>query len=557
MVNIRFLPSRHSIQVEAGTTILEAARRAGALIEAPCNGAGTCGKCRVKLAERFRPFVRSGGEHHLTAEDEADGWVLACESVVTGHIEVEIPQGISSHSLQIISHGLARPVVVKPFFTKAYDHKAGETRIIAGGDVVAIEPGDRSARLFGVVVDIGTTTLVASLVDIGSGEERATASALNPQSLHGQDVLSRIKFASEPAGREQMHTELIREINRLIGQVAATAAIDCGDIAEVIFSGNTCMLHLATDTDPSSLGKHPYRPVITGGNHVRAHALGLAVAPYGLVYLPPILSAYVGADITAGILAAGLSEQQGVTLFVDIGTNGEMVLAVDGAMAAASTAAGPAFEGMNITCGMRAGRGAIERFYVEADGAVTIKTIEEAAPAGICGSGLLDIAGELVACGVIDKRGRFVRPDRSTLPEALRERVIACEGKPAFRIAGDIVLTQKDVRQIQLAKGAIRAGVELLLRSRGVEADQVDRVFIAGSFGYHLQARSLIQIGLLPEVFDGKIEFLGNTSKTGGQALLLNGDLRRQLEALVPSVEVIELADYGDFDQVFVGCLGF
>ncbi|MZP29930.1 DUF4445 domain-containing protein [Heliobacterium undosum] len=556
-MHILFLPSRDSIQVEAGTTILQAARRAGVLIEAPCNGAGTCGKCKVRLAERFRPFAQPGGTHHLTPEAEAEGWVLACEALVTGDIEVEIPQRISTQSLKIISHGQARPVAIDPFFAKAYDDAAGETRVLAGGALVATEPGDRTDRLFGLVVDIGTTTLVASLVHMVSGVELAAASSLNPQSLHGQDVLSRIKFTSDPAGRALMHRELIGEINRLITQVTEAAAVERGDIAEVVFSGNTCMLHLATDTDPTSLGKHPYRPVITGGNHVRAEALGLDVAAYALVYLPPILSAYVGADITAGMLAAGLAELPGVTLFVDIGTNGEMVLAVDGAMAAASTAAGPAFEGMNITHGMRAGRGAIERFRLESDGAVTVKTIEEAEPTGICGSGLLDIAGELAAHGVIDKRGRFVRPDGSKIPEALRERLNTCDGKPVFQIAGDIVLTQKDVRQIQLAKGAIRAGVELLLRSKGVRPEDVDRVFIAGSFGYHLQARSLIQIGLLPDAFEGKIQFLGNTSKTGGQALLLNGDLRRELEASVSSVEVIELADYGDFDQVFVGCLGF
>ncbi|HOP39745.1 MAG TPA: ASKHA domain-containing protein, partial [Geobacteraceae bacterium] len=401
------------------------------------------------------------------------------------------------------------------------------------------------------------TTLVAALVDLASGREIATASALNPQSRKAQDVLSRIHFASEETGLQTMHADLVEEINRLTADLSRQSGLDSRHIYEMVYSGNTCMLHLATGTSPASLGRYPYTPLIRGGRHVAAAGQGLNIADNALVYLPPVISGYVGADLTSGILATGLHRRKGTTLLVDIGTNGEMILARNGELRATSTAAGPAFEGMNISCGMRAGSGAVEYFAVDGDG-LTLRTIGNARATGICGSGLLDIVGELVAHGVIGGNGRFVDPDRTPhLPASLKERLVPREGKPNFQVTEDVFLSQKDIRQVQLAKGAIRAGIEFLLQDSGIAAAQVDRVLIAGSFGYHLREKSLLNLGLLPKEFAGRIDFVGNTSKTGGQALLLNQGLRDEMTALVTAVEVIELANFPDFDRVFVKCLGF
>ncbi|WP_328597314.1 ASKHA domain-containing protein [Heliobacterium mobile] len=556
-VNVVFQPLNRTVQVEKGVTILQAARLAGVLIESPCNAVGTCGKCKVKLDQTSRSSIRPYGLHHLSPEEEEQGYVLSCEAEVLGDILVDVPSRSHGTELKILSHGQSVEVTPETYFQKRYEPKDDRTFVFAGDELVGLEQSNTEDQKYGLAVDIGTTTIVVSLVDLGSGQEIASASALNPQSLHAQDVLSRITFASTKRGLMMMYSELINELNRLIERVTEKSIVNREHIYEVIFSGNTCMIHLATGKDPAPLGKYPYIPEFTGAVHLSASEHHLGVSPFGLIYVPPVISAYVGADITSGILASQLHQQKGITLFVDIGTNGEMALAVEGKLSATSTAAGPAFEGMNITCGMRAGAGALEFFQIEDDKTITTKTIGDQEPVGICGSGLLDIVGELVANGVIDKNGRFVKPESTLLPASLKERLQLRDGKRVFQISRQVYLTQKDVRQVQLAKGAIRTGIDLLLRSKGITSDAVDRVLIAGSFGYHLRAKSLIHLGLLPDSFDGKIEFIGNTSKTGAQAFLMNQSLRKEMEKGVTEIEVIELANYGDFEQVFVRSLGF
>lgn len=557
MAKVHFFPADVSVEAERGTTILQAALKAGVVLESPCNGEGTCGKCKVKLQPQYLACIVEEEGHRLTKAEKAEGFVLSCQAKIQDDIQVEVVPQQKNHTLQILSRGKSLEVELAGLIAKVYDEEKQNTQVWADDRLLGTEKGDTVQQNLGVVVDIGTTTLVASLININNGEEVETASSLNPQSLHAQDVLSRIKLASEPEGLELMYSGVVKEINGLIASVAKKAGVNPQHIYEVIFSGNTCMLHLATGVNPESLGKHPYIPQVRGGNHVGAAEHGLKIAPFGLIYLPPIVSAYVGADITSGILAADIKGQKGVTLFVDIGTNGEMVIGVDGRLAAASTAAGPAFEGMNITHGMRAGDGAIELFEISPEGQITLETIGNAPAVGICGSGLLDIVGELVANGVIGKTGRYVAPERTDLPQNLKERMVKKEGKPVFLVAPGVWLTQKDVRQVQLAKGAVRAGIEFLLKASEISAEQVDRILIAGSFGYHLRAKSLLNIGMLPQEFADRIEFVGNTSKTGGEALLLNTDCREKISQIVEDIEVLDLAAYENFDKVFVECLGF
>jgi uncharacterized 2Fe-2S/4Fe-4S cluster protein (DUF4445 family) len=556
MVNVNFLNNK-SIEVEKGSTILEAARKAGVLIESPCNAVGICGKCKVRIASgNLGDVVQSDDQHHVTDEEKAEGYVLACQSKVQGDIDVEIISENLNKTLEILNEGKIFDIEIDSFIKKIY-RKDGKTYIYAGKKIIGEESGDTSKLNYGIVVDIGTTTLVASLADINTGRELKSVSALNPQSLHAQDVLSRIKFASDEKGLNIMYSGIIEEINNLIEKILSESNVDRENIYEVIFSGNTCMIHLAAGVNPNSLGKYPYTPEIRGGNYLKASDHNLNISQIGLIYLPPIISAYVGPDITSGVLASRLQDQIGTTLFVDIGTNGEMVISRDGDLSATSTAAGPAFEGMNITCGMRAATGAVEYFNIGEDGTVEIRTINNGKPIGICGSGLLDIIGELVANGVILKSGRFKSSGIESLPENLRNRLVKKEGKAVFKIAEDVFLYQKDIRQVQLAKGAVRSGIEFLMKSKKVSAEKVDRVLIAGSFGYHLRAKSLLNIGLLPKAFEGKIDFIGNTSKSGGQAFLLNKNYRKEMEELVTKVEVVELSNGEDFDKVFVKCLSF
>ena len=555
MVEIEFLPDDRSVRVPAGTTVLEAARLAGVLVEAPCNGAGTCGKCRVNLMvpDPQKDPSKHGPAGNRTSRES----VLACQTEAWSDWVVEISPNGEDNTGTILNHGENLALERNPFVTKQYCPETDRTVVYAGGTQVGSEAGDTQRENFGVVVDIGTTTLVASLVDVPTGREILSVSALNPQTSHGQDVLSRIRIASEPAGLSLLYASITETIGEMIGQLADETGIDPTRIYEVVYSGNTCMLHLAAPEDPRSLGKYPYRPVLVGGDSVPATGHHLGISEFGLLYRPPIVSAYVGADITSGILAAHLHVRPGSTLLVDIGTNGEMVLAVDGRMTATSTAAGPAFEGMNIACGMRAGKGAIERFEISPGGDVKIETIGDGPATGICGSGLMDIVAELVAHGVIDPNGRLKSPGNSDLPHPLVARLQQRDGKTVFVLSDGVFLSQKDIRQVQLAKGAVRAGIEYLLASQNIDAASIDRVLIAGSFGYHVRVGSLITIGLLPAEFAPKVEVVGNTSQSGGRAFLLNRDYRLGMAEAVSRISVLELANHPDFEKVFIQCLRF
>lgn len=543
-----------SLTVASGASLLEAARQGGMLVESPCNGTGTCGKCKVRIVQPESLIQPAGASPRISAEERRQGIVLACTTLVDRDLTVEVSSRQDSRNVRIIQHGVSRAIAVDGAVSKRYDTVRNSTEVWAGGRLLGLEAADTARECYGLVVDIGTTTLVTALFDLSSGRELGAVSSLNPQSYQAQDVLSRIKFASTAQGLAVMHTDFIGVLNRLIDDLTMQTGIAASRIYEIVFSGNTCMLHLALGVSPAAMGKYPYTPEFRGGSQHLAGHYEISVSPLAQIYVPPIMSAYVGADITSGILAARLQQQQGLTLFVDIGTNGEMVLADNGKLIATSTAAGPAFEGMNIENGMRAAPGAVERFAITGNGSVELKTIGGQKPIGICGSGLLDIVGELVKHGLIQKTGKL-QPS-SSRPE-FAGRLLKKEGKTVFQVAAGVFLSQKDIRQVQLAKGAVSAGIEALLAKHGVRPEMVDRVYIAGSFGYHLNPESLINIGMLPPDFHHKIEFLGNTSKTGGQAFLLNYPSRREISEVVAAVEVLELATIEHFDKLFVKCLSF
>lgn len=553
MPTVHFTKQNISLTVAEEANLLDAARRAGITIDAPCDGSGTCGKCRVKLRAESSQSWKEADHKFISQAAREDGSVLACQTSVHGDVEVEI-EDAASGDLKILSGGRALEVAIEPYVRKRFDPSATATTVEIGSSRF-FEAGDTAGKVYGLAVDIGTTTLVVSLVDLRSGGEVAVASSLNPQANYGQDVLSRIKLASKPEGLEKLHRELIQELNRKIAEITAESGISAEYIYEAVFSGNTTMLHLAAGVNPASLGKYPYVPALRGGDHLEAKQIGLAISRHALVYLAPIMSAYVGGDISCGMLATRLAEQSGVVLFVDIGTNGEMVLIANGRLIATSTAAGPALEGMNITCGMRASRGAVEMVALTDEG-MEIKTIGKSAPVGLCGSGLLDVVGELAAQGGVDKSGRF-QTNGSTRAKAWWKQWESIDGKAVFRIAGPVYLSQKDVRQVQLAKAAIRSGIELLLKANQLTANDVGRVLIAGSFGFHLRTASLINLGLLSPEFGDRVEFVGNTSKTGAQALLLNAQLRETMQECVRQVEVVELANDPAFQKVFVRALSF
>ena len=557
MVRIRFLPEDKVVDVEQGLTILEAAQRAQVVIESPCNGAGICGKCRVRLPGLAPGAVRESASSRISDEDEGVGFYSACHTEVYADLTVERLDGEGRRLIEVLKEGESLPVLLDPFVRKEFLERERETHVYAGQTRVTVEQGDTRDRTFGLAVDIGTTTLVASLIDLTTGQELSSVSSLNPQSLHAQDVLSRIKRASTDEGLRLMHMSFAVELNRMVGQMTATTGVKRENIYEAVYSGNTCMLHLACAVDPGSLGRHPYKPSLNGDEHLPASVVGLSIAPEGLVYLPPIISGFVGADITSGILATGFHADEATTLFADIGTNGEMVLCHRGRLLAASAAAGPAFEGMNISCGMRARVGAVEEVVIDPAGSMTVKTVGGAEATGICGSGLLDAIAGLVRHGLVTREGRLLQSGEGNGGSPVASRLGERNGSRAFFLTDSVYVSQKDVRQVQLAKGAMRTGIEFLLKHAGVEAWQVDSVLVAGAFGYHARVQSLVDVGLLPESFLGKIRLVGNTSKSGGIAYLLDRESRGRMRSVAERTKVIELADCAGFDRAFVHSLAF
>ncbi|MDR3175131.1 MAG: ASKHA domain-containing protein [Desulfovibrio sp.] len=538
---VRFFPKGAVTAVPPGTSLLEAAEAAGLAMETPCGGNGVCGKCLAR--------VLTGP---LTATQDRAPFVLVCQGVVgEDDLDLEIPEA-GETSLQIHDESLDVPFTHAPRLSKRFLPDPGQTEVLADGKTLCLETGNRTSSLFGLAVDVGTTTLAVALVDLISGEERASAASLNRQTRYAQDVLGRVSFAAEPGGLAILQRDVLTDINSLIDGVCGQAGITGADVYEAVICGNTCMQHLAAGVDPANLGRRPYRPDFRGHAYLKAAEMGLRISPRGEVYFPAVLSGHIGADIVAGIMATGLLRRRRPTLFIDIGTNGEMALAEEGRLIAASTAAGPAFEGMNISCGMRAAAGAIEACRLDGDGRPALKTIAGASPQGICGSGLIDAVAALVVHNGIAPSGRFT-PDGGAIARLL-ERV---DGKIRIRLTPKVFLTQKDIRQVQLAKAAIRAGIDLLLRQARILPEQVDRVLIAGSFGYHLKERSLLDLGLLPEAFAGKTEFVGNTSKAGARIFLLDAASRDFAASLAEKAFCLDLADLPEFQDVFTASMAF
>lgn len=558
MVNVTILPYNITNSVKPGEMLSDIIRSAGISFEMPCNGNGTCGKCTVHIQNSniLTEDIHSD-RAPLSSSQKKDNKVLACQTFITDDVTVELSTKDGKESLTIIDTGFCRPISLEPGIRKVFNADTNNTAVFSGSELLTEEEMDTTKEIYGVVIDIGTTTLVVSLCDIRIGKTVAKASSLNPQSLYSHDVLTRISIASEERGLTTLHNLLIDELNRLIGVITKEKAVSVDRIYEVVISGNTCMLHLATKTNPYSLGFYPFTNAMEGFHRLWAKQIGLNVNPEGIIYLPPTISAFVGADITSGILATDLHNRKECILFIDIGTNGEMVLAKNGQLAATSTAAGPAFECMNITSGMRAQAGAIERVAINDLGDLVLSVIGNVEPKGVCGSGLLDAVAELVRTGIIEPSGRFTAASNFKGHKMLVERVEQIDKKTVFRLSDQVILSQKDIRQVQLAKAAIRTGINLLLSHLEVPVSQIDSVFIAGSFGFHLSEDSLFHTGLIPPSFRGKIKFIGNTSLSGGTAFLLNRSLRIELQSAVKQIASVDLSGKKDFQDEFIKNISF
>lgn len=608
MPKIVFLPFNREITVDNGTTLYTAAQEAGIALQTPCGGKGTCGKCKVRIVEGYKAMEPTADvKKHLSAEELEQGWVLACRYEVDADLTVEVPQFVDAAKRKVdLSKSVCEvdetPVVEKKLLKlekpTVHDSRADLERLYsalpgqtAGPDLellrslphvlresqfqvtavtrqirlVAVEPGDTTGRAFGLAVDIGTTTVVGWLMNLADGRALAAAAVTNPQQAFGADVISRITYAAK--SREnlmRLHKGVIGAINGIVRNLVEQTGVKREEIYEAVMVGNTTMSHLFLGVDPANLAPAPFVPAFCRPMEVRAAELGLELNPAATVTVLPNIAGYVGSDTVAVMLATCLDEGSEIRLVIDIGTNGEIVLAGGGRILTCSTAAGPAFEGAQIKHGMRAADGAIEKVWVEDDD-VQIAAIGGQGIKGICGSGLVDSVAALFKAGVIAPTGRLKRVGEGGLPEKLAGRLKQGPGGPEFVLAtsrqtvsgSDIVLTQKDIRELQLAKGALHAGTNILLKEMGITPADLDQVLLAGAFGSYINKESALDIGLLPDVDPQKVISVGNAAGDGARMALVSNKARQRAIDLAQKAEHVELSVRPEFQQEFVASLNF
>ncbi len=521
-----FKPDDKEVSIHRGATLLETAGQAGIILTTPCGGKGTCRKCVVEL----QPSGRQ---------------VLACQHIVESDLTVTVPSTSRFYDHKILSHGLDPATQVQPTIVHKYRSVSSDGAIL------------------GLAVDIGTTTVVAKLIDLAEGRCLATQATINPQVQFGDDVISRVNHAQSEAALGELQEVMIACINDLMARLCDAAGVGPEAIYEACVVGNTTMNHLFLGLPVQQLGVAPYRAHSVESHDVRPADLHLRMNPAGNVHTAQNIAGFVGSDTTAAALATDMDVIAGTTLVVDIGTNGELVLGTSEHLYAASCAAGPALEGARIRHGSRAAEGAIEAVVVD-DGDIGLDVIGDVPARSICGSGLIDAVAVLLDLGVIDATGRFATAEtiESSLPKTLSARMMEADGQPAFCLASDertaepkVVLTQRDIREMQLAKGAIRAGIRLLLNKLGIADADLDSVLLAGAFGNYIRPSSAIRIGLLPNVPVERIHFVGNAAASGAVMLLLSEACRRRASVLAERIEYVEIAHEKEFADVFADAM--
>ncbi|MEZ3486493.1 MAG: ASKHA domain-containing protein [Lachnospiraceae bacterium] len=529
MAEIRIKQTGRKITCQTGENLLEALSGAGVFVDNPCNGKGICGKCKVRICGGGVSDMTVSEERLLKPEEIKKGIRLSCMTEVTGDIEIELCSKERRHKV----------------LTKGYMPEFEKDGFDGG---------------YGVVIDIGTTTVVTALIDLKTGEELANASMINAQKRYGLDVLTRITYEYEhpDCGISELQQAIVNSINGMIGEACEEAGVERKEIREIDVAANCTMMHMLLGVDARSIGKSPYKPEFTEAKELPARDIGIEAAEDARLYCLPQVSAYIGADIVAGTYVCELQKERGNVLFIDIGTNGEIVLASGGRLWCCSCAAGPALEGMNISSGMRAAEGAIEDVRITEQG-IEVDVIGAQEPAGLCGSGILAVVKELLRTGIVKKTGAFVKKEKLGKDDYRYPMVRLNGTKREFVLweEPELLVTQGDVRQVQLAKGAILSGFTALLGKAGIGMEDLDKVMIAGQFGAHLPAESLIGTGILPEEVKEKLVYVGNSSKTGAYMTLMSGKVKREIEALAGKMEYMELAETENYERIFTESMIF
>ena len=587
-MKVTFLPTNIQVQVESGCTVMDALIKAGLSVDAPCGGRGVCKKCRVDVVR-----------------DNRKETVLACQTRVDEDMTVDISGQDEGH--RILMGGISRSVALAPavrafvldipkpsttdlrscwervssalalaagieassikpnprVVSSLYDTLAANDYrveiLLFNNEIIGVRPGGRP--LLGLAYDIGTTTIAAYLVDLRSGEDIIQKSMLNPQVKYGADVIMRMKYSIEN-GLEGPSNAVRGALAEMADNAVKEAGADAEDIFVVTVVGNTCMHHLYSGISPASLAYAPYTPAISIPMCLNAEECGLRIAPCAKLLLLPNIAGFVGADTVGAALAAEMDQKENLTLLIDIGTNGEMVMGDKNKLVACSTAAGPAFEGALISCGMRGADGAIDHIKLTS-GTVDYSVIGGTAPQGICGSGLIDLLSELIRVGIVESGGRIAEADEldGTEAECYKDRIISVDGQRAFLIFKDgkneVYFTQRDVREVQLAKGAMAAGIEMMSDYLGVKSEDIESVLIAGAFGSYMSPKSACGIALIPPVLESKVTAVGNAAGQGAKLALLSKEEYERSADIARTMNYLELAADPKFQDIFVDMLEF
>ena len=601
-----FQPGGERATVAEDGTVLDAARAAGVRVNTACGGDGLCGKCKVivRRGSVWRPSTAL-----LTPEDVQQGYTLACKAHIQGDAVIEVPaparvQGgrILVDSAAAVPPGTGDPLVRKVHLrlapptiqNSAADYErvctavrkaTGHEHISAGGrvlqsmhdvlqsaswevtatvadagpvaELLQLEPGDTTRRYYAVAVDIGTTTVAAALLDLRTGQTVDTAATYNSQMACGDDYIRRIIYAETHDAFERMQRLVVDDINGLITALAGRAGIDVSDITGVLCCGNTAMIHFLLKLPPQPIRRAPYVPVATFVPPLHASDVGLQVHPGGMLWCLPGVAAYVGSDVAAGAVAIGMDETDGTWLFIDVGTNGEVVLGNREWMVCCSASAGPAFEGGGVACGMRAERGAIEHVriarHLHTCYSVVLKTIGDAPPRGICGTGLIDALAQMREAGILDRAGHL-QPDhpcgRIRTGDSGYEFVLAPRSEPADD-GRDVVLTQADIDNLIRSKAAVYAAAATLVKAVGVPFSEIDRIVLAGGFGSYLDPHNAIMLGLLPPVPADRVSFAGNTSLAGAKLALCSKTALRRIEQVARRMTYLDLMTDPTYMEAF------
>ncbi|MDP2981182.1 MAG: ASKHA domain-containing protein, partial [Candidatus Omnitrophota bacterium] len=413
-------------------------------------------------------------------------------------------------------------------------------------EVVLIEPGNRAKENFGIAVDIGTTTIVAYLVDLNSQKVLGSKASYNPQVDFGEDVISRIIFAQQEKGLEKLHHAVIDTINNLIGSLIKESGLTLDDLTAVVSAGNTTMTHILLKIDPAQIRKDPYIPAVNFMPVIRAGETGIKINPRGLLACLPCIGSYVGGDIVAGVLASGMDKTKDLSLFIDLGTNGEVVLGNKEWLMSCSTSAGPCFEGGGLKCGIRAMKGAIQNISVK-NNSFEAQTIGNLPPKGICGSGVVDIVSELLKNKIIDRSGKIKDNKICEVRDCDGVKELVLVGAKDSATGKDITIDENDIKNLIHSKGAIYTGIEVLLKEAGFEKSDIKHVFIAGGLGTALNIRSAINIGLLPDLPEKSFVFLGNTSVAGAKMCLLSYEATDNADAIANKMAYLDLSTSASF----------